>query len=322
MSRRRVVFLVLPGSQLLDLAGPAEVFAAASTLLEQRRGDRSYSVTLVSGEARVETATGVALETKPIAQFRGAIDTLIVPGGIDFAERDFEPDALRWLTRAAPRARRVVSICTGAFVLAKLGLLAGRRATTHWATLEALSRAAPSCRVETDALYVKDGALYTSAGVSAGLDLALALVAEDHDHELARAVARALVMFLHRPGGQSQFSEALRAPSSAHSGIQAAQAEVVAAPEADHCVDTLARRAGMSPRHFVRVFVAQTGESPARYVQRIRLERARQLLEATEESIDRVAEHCGFGTPETMRRTFQRNLGTSPAAYRSRFANA
>lgn len=321
MAHRHVVFLLLPGAQLLDLAGPSDVFAAASdSLARAGDGEAGYRLTFAGPSETVKTATGVTVETTPLPDIRDEIDTLVVPGGIGFAGQTFDPGALRWLAGAAAEARRVTSVCTGALVLATLGLLDGRRATTHWSALETLAELAPHCDVERDALYVKDGPVYTSAGVTAGLDLALALVEEDHHRELALTIARALVMFLHRPGGQSQFSEALRNQAPEHFGIRAAQAEVVEHPQHDHRVSKLARRAGLSERHFVRLFTQQTGESPARYVQRIRLERARQLLEESDNGIDNIAARCGFGTSETMRRTFQRALSVSPAAYRSRFA--
>ncbi len=321
MPDRHVVFVLFPGAQLLDLSGPADVFAAATHILA---GDRprapGYRISVTGPERSTPTATGVTVQTTAFAKVRGPIDTLVVPGGLAFAEQTFDADALAWCERAAARARRVVSICTGAFVLARLGLLDNRRATTHWLAQGALAARAPRCRVEKDALYVKDNDLYTSAGVSAGIDLALALVEEDHDRELSLAVARALVMFLRRPGGQSQFSEALRTAAPQHRGIRAALDALMRRPDLDHRVDAMAHRAGMSPRHFVRVFTDQTGDSPARYVQRIRLERARQLLEESDEGLEGIAAACGFGTAETMRRTFRRDLAVSPAGYRARFS--
>lgn len=316
-----MVFVLLPGAQLLDLAGPADVFAAANDCLDRAGAPQSgYRITIASAKDTVETATGVTVHATRLARVRGVIDTLVIPGGIGFAKQNFEPATLRWIARAVPKARRVASICTGALVLGELGLLDGRRATTHWSAFDALTERAPSCRIERDALYIQDGGIYTSAGVTAGLDLAVALVEEDHDRETALAVARGLVMFLHRPGGQSQFSEALRNQTPEHVGIRAVQAHVIERPEDDHRITELAQRAGLSPRHFVRLFAQQTGEPPARYVQRIRLERARQLLEESEEGLDQIAARCGFGSAETMRRSFQRAMSVSPAAYRARFA--
>ena len=320
MPPRHVVFAVLPGAQLLDLAGPAEVFAAANECARRAGGEAGYRLTFAGLDADVDTATGVQLRLRRLRQVRGSIDTLVVPGGGDFAHSSFDPRAIRWIRKRAERARRVASVCTGAFVLARAGLLGGRRATTHWTALEALREQVPSASVEGDPLYIKDGPIYTSAGISAGIDLGVALVEEDHGHERALEVARALVMFLHRPGGQSQYSVALQVPAASHPGIRSVQAEVVEHPGGDHRVAELAGRAGVSPRHFVRLFTEQTGEAPSRYVQRVRIERARQLLERGAHSVDEVAEACGFGTAETMRRGFQRAVGVSPSEYRARFA--
>lgn len=319
MSQRHVVFVLLPGAQLLDLAGPADVFAAASECLARAGAVGGYRVTVAASTDTVETATGVTVHATRLARVRGAIDTLVIPGGVGFAEQTFDPATLRWLARAVSKTRRVASICTGALVLGEIGQLDGRRATTHWSAFDALAARAPRCHIERDALYVRDGPIYTSAGVTAGLDLAVSLVEEDHDREIALAVARGLVMFLHRPGGQSQFSEALRNQAPEHVGIRVAQAHVTEHPQDDHRIPELARRAGLSPRHFVRLFTQQTGEPPARFVQRIRLERARQLLEKSDDGLDQIATRCGFGSTETMRRVFQRAMSVSPAAYRSRF---
>jgi transcriptional regulator GlxA family with amidase domain len=238
---------------------------------------------------------------------------------MDFGEAQLDPRASAWISRRWQRIRRVVSICSGAFVLADAGVLAGRRVTTHWRELERLGQVVPDATVESDALYVKDGSVYTSAGITAGIDLALALVEEDLGPDLALEVARILVMFLHRPGGQSQFSAALRRPVAEHPGIRDVQTDVTENPGKDHRVPELARRAGMSTRHFVRVFTQETGEPPAHYVQRVRLERARQLLEREGLSVEEVATICGFGSAETMRRRFQHSLGVSPSEYRARF---
>lgn len=316
-----VAFLVLPGVQLLDLAGPADVFVAANEGARAQNAPLPYRVSFIGPTCDAPTATGVGLNLSPLEAARGPIDTLIVPGGIDFAHRDFDARALKWLKRRAPRARRVASICSGAFVLARVGLLNGLRVTTHWRELEALRSQVPDATVEGDALYVQDGRIYTSAGITAGIDLAVALVEEDLGADAALEVARALVMFLPRPGGQSQFSAALRQPTAAHPGIRAVQTDVVENPAHDHRVPELAKRAGMSPRHFVRVFTQETGEPPARYVQRVRIERARHLLEREGLSVQEVAEACGFGSAETLRRRFLGAVGVRPSEYRARFAS-
>ena len=316
---RHVVFLVLPGAQLLDLAGPADVFAAANECRRAAGHPLPYRITFVGPVPEADTATGVGLRVRDLAQARGKIDTLVVPGGIDFARMDVDARTARWLQRRARRVRRVASICTGAFVLARAGILAGRRVTTHWRALAELRALAPDATVEDDPLYIKDGPVYTSAGITAGIDLAVTLVEEDLGAELALDVARTLVMFLHRPGGQSQFSAALRQPTAEHPGIRRVQADVLEHPARDHRVPVLARRAGMSPRHFVRIFTQETGEPPAHYVQRLRVERARQLLEREGLAVEQVADACGFGSAETMRRRFHHAIGVSPSEYRARF---
>lgn len=317
---KQVLFLVLPGAQLLDLAGPADVFVVANQCLRALGQEQAYRLAFAGPVVDPDTTTGVSLRVGRLDEIRGPVDTLIVPGGMDFGDAALDEHATAWIRRRWRRIRRVVSICSGAFVLAEAGVLAGRRVTTHWRELERLSQAVPDAVVERDALYVKDGSVHTSAGITAGIDLALALVEEDLGSDLALEVARTLVMFLHRPGGQSQFSAALRRPAAEHPGIRAVQAEVTENPGRDHRVPELARRAGMSTRHFVRVFARETGEPPAHYVARVRLERARQLLERDGLSVDEVSNACGFGSSETMRRRFQESIGVSPAAYRARFA--
>ncbi len=316
---RHIVFVVLPGTQLLDLAGPADVFTAANECAVRGGAKPAYRVSFVGPDTTPDTASGVGLRLGPLDQIRGAIDTLVVPGGMEFGETELDARATRWVRRRWRRCRRVVSICSGAFVLADAGVLDGRRVTTHWLELERLSQIVPDATVERDALYVKDGPVYSSAGITAGIDLALALVEEDLGTELALEVARILVMFLHRPGGQSQFSAALRQPMAEHPGIRDVQSDVTESPGKDHRVPILAKRAGMSTRHFVRVFTQETGEPPAHYVQRVRVERARQLLEREGLAIEEVAAVCGFGSAETMRRRFQQSLGVSPSEYRARF---
>lgn len=314
-----VLFLVLPGAQLLDLAGPADVFAVANECARALGREPHYRLRYAGPVPEAETATGVGLRLDDLARVRGAVDTLVVPGGMTFGGLAPDARATDWIRRRWRRIGRVVSICSGAFVLADAGVLAGRRVTTHWRELDALAAAVPDAIVERDALYVQDGPIHSSAGITAGIDLALALVEADLGPEVALEAARTLVMFLHRPGGQSQFSAALRRPVAEHPGIRRVQAEVAEHPAQDHRVAALAQRAGMSTRHFVRVFREETGEPPAQYVQRMRVERARQLLEREGLGTEEVAEACGFGSAETMRRGFQRTLGVSPGAYRARF---
>ncbi|MGH9018296.1 MAG: GlxA family transcriptional regulator, partial [Acidimicrobiales bacterium] len=215
--------------------------------------------------------------------------------------------------------RRLATVCTGAFLAAEAGLLDGRRVTTHWAFADQLAADFPSLEVDADPIYIRDGKFWTSAGVTAGIDLALALVQEDLGVEIAQTVARWLVMFLHRPGGQTQFASPVWVPRAERSTVRAVQSLFEAAPGGDHRLPALAAAAAMSVRHFARVFTAEVGETPGRFVERVRLEAARNDLETTDDTLDVVAARCGFGTAETLRRAFQRRLTVSPDAYRRRF---
>jgi transcriptional regulator GlxA family with amidase domain len=246
------------------------------------------------------------------------VDTLIVGGGMHYEEVLRDARIAPCLQRLANGARRTCSVCTGAFLLANAGLLQGRSATTHWAFCDELARRHPDVNVRPDEIFVRDGHITTSAGVTAGLDLALALVEEDFGPEVARTVARWTVMFLQRPGGQSQFSERLALPAGISSPIRAVLDQIVADPAGDHRQPQLAKRASMSERHLRRVFVEQTGTTPARFVERVRVEAARELLEGST-PVSTIASSCGFGSTETMRRAFLRVLGVGPAEYRDRF---
>jgi transcriptional regulator GlxA family with amidase domain len=315
---RKVVLVAFDGMQLLDVVGPGEVLGGATQLLS---GD-GYAVTVatlggapIRGSAGARLAADAALERVRPA----GIDTLVVGGGMNVEEHLRDGRLALAVARAARGARRTCSVCTGAFVLAEAGLLDGRRATTHWAFGAELARRHPAVRVEADRIFVRDGHVTTSAGVTAGMDMALALVEEDHGPHLARTVARWLVMFLQRPGGQSQFSERLALPVPVDPPIRAVLDRIVADPAGDHRLSALARRASLSERHLRRVFAEQTRTTPARFVERVRVEAAREALEATATPIDAVAQRSGFGSPETMRRAFLRVLGVGPAEYRARF---
>jgi transcriptional regulator GlxA family with amidase domain len=319
MPARRIAVLAFPKVQAIDVFGPAEVFSAADRLA----GGGEYAVELLAtGAEPIETSSGIGIvPTRSISATRGLLDTLIVAGG-DGVNAALKDDRLvRWVARVAPRTRRVCSVCTGAFLLAEAGLLDGRRATTHWAACEELARRYPQVRVEPDPIFVRDGAIATSAGVTAGIDLALALVEEDLGSEIAREAARWLVLFLKRPGGQSQFSAPLDRPVPERRELRELQEWMHGHLDEDLSVPVLAERALMSPRNFARVFRAEVGMTPAAYVERLRVERARSLLEAGEEPVESVAEVCGFGTVETLRRAFQRAMGVSPSQYRERFAD-
>ncbi|HEX6457864.1 MAG TPA: GlxA family transcriptional regulator [Thermoleophilaceae bacterium] len=312
---RRVVLVAFDGIQSLDLIGPNEVFSVAARLVPG-----SYSVEIVAPRRSFESWSGVRMEAhQTLAGCRGAMDTLIVAGGEGVREAQEDERLIAWLKRAAQRSRRVASVCSGAFLLARARLLTGHEATTHWSECDALERLYPDVTVRPDPIFVRSDNVYTSAGVTAGIDLALALVEEDLGPKVARDVARWLVLFLRRPGGQSQFSAALAGQRAEREPLRELQAWMVDHLEADLSVPALAERAYMSPRNFARAFKREVGMTPAAYVETLRVERARTLLETAGEGVEQVARRCGFGTVETMRRVFRRRLGVSPGDYRERF---
>ncbi len=307
----RIVIPLFPDVQALDVTGPAEVFSLAT-----RYGAGEYRLEY---SAPGPVATSAGLELKPSSPGRGRVDTLLVPGGIGVDDALAGRSLVHAVARLARGARRVTSVCTGAFVLAEAGLLDGRRATTHWAYCDRLARRYPAITVDPNPIFVRDDHLYTSAGVTAGIDLALALVEEDHGSQLALDIARRLVLFLRRPGGQAQFSGAIAGQAAAREPLRELQDWIPDNLAADLSVPALAERSHMSPRNFARTFAAEVGETPAAYVAKQRLERARVLLETTKTPVEEVARRCGFGTVETMRRAFGRRVGVSPADYRTRF---
>jgi len=317
-----VVLVAFDGVQLLDIVGPADVLDAATRVLA---GAGGYEIAIatpdgqpVHGSAGVRLAADMALGQ---VRLRG-VDTVIVGGGLQIDDALSDPRLAPGLRRIANGARRTCSVCTGAFLLAEAGLLQGKAATTHWAFCERLARRHPRVLVEPDRIFVRDGRIATSAGLTAGMDLALALVEEDHGPALARTVARWTVMFLQRPGGQSQFSERLSVPAGVSSPIRELLDGIVAEPAGDHRLPQLAQRAALSERHLRRLFSEQTGTTPARFIERIRVEAARELLQDSKASVETISTHCGFGSSETMRRAFLRVLGVGPAEYRSRFHSA
>jgi transcriptional regulator GlxA family with amidase domain len=319
---RRVWVLAFPDVQVLDVTGPWEVFALAN-----RMGNPAtprYALSLVAPTTGpIATSGGLSLVPhRSLAQARGAVDTLIVAGGIGTRPRARDPRLVAWVRRTARRARRVASVCSGAFLLAEAGVLDGRRAATHWAVCEALQRRFPAVRVERDPIFVRDGPVYTSAGITAGMDLALQLVEEDLGRALALSVARWLVMFLRRPGGQSQFSVQLSAQLAERDRLRELQGWIAEHPDGACTVDALARRSGMSPRNFARVFRREVGVTPAMYVEAQRVEAARRLLEGTTRGLAEVAARCGFGRVETMHRAFRRVLRVAPGQYRHHFRAA
>jgi transcriptional regulator GlxA family with amidase domain len=324
MPPRRIVMLAFPDAQILDVTGPLEVFAIAARLLVHRTSrDPGYSVELVAPSAGpVRMSNGLELVARrAMRDVRGPVDTLFVAGGEGVRRAVEDAATIEWILRMDARARRMASVCSGAFLLARAGLLDGRRATTHWGSCAALARLFPRVHVDPDRIYVRDGRIATSAGITAGMDLALALVEEDLGGELARDVARQLVLFLRRPGGQSQFSVQLAGPVATRLSLRELQSWIHEHPDADLGVGALARRMGMSPRNFARVFTRELAVTPARYIERARVEAARQWLEDSRASLDEVAAACGFGSAETLRRTFQRVLRVSPSAYRDAFAH-
>ncbi len=319
---RQVAILAFPGVQSLDLTGPLEVFAAANSLIEAHgRPERHYDLRIVSRDgAQLSSSSGMIIQPHcSIAEVPKPLDTLLVPGGRGQEQAGCDPALLEWIISSAARARRTASVCTGAFLLARAGLLDGRRATTHWAHAEKLQVGYPKVDVDPDPIFVRHGPIWTSAGVTAGMDLALALVEQDMDRDAALTIARHLVMFLRRPGNQSQFSATLVSQEPAREPLRDTQQAVLEDMAGVHTVEAMAERANMSPRHFARAFRTETGVTPARYVERVRLEAARRRLEEGAEPISAVAAACGFGTPETMRRVFLRALQVGPAEYRRRF---
>lgn len=325
MSPRRVLILAFPGVQPLDVVGPAEVFSGASDAatrwVDGEPGPPAYEVQVVARTTEPIPVRSGALSLLPVStteEVDGPIDTLIVAGGTGVFDAEHDEELVEWIRGAARRSRRVASVCSGALLLARAGLLTGRRATSHWATCSELARRYPEIEVDPDPIFVEDGKVWTSAGVTAGMDLSLALVAADLGEKVALEVARWLVLFLRRPGGQAQFSSHISAPAASE-GLREVQLWMADNLDADLRVEVLAERAAMSPRNFARAFRKEAGTTPAAYVETLRIERARQYLEGPREPIDTIAVRCGFGTPETMRRSFARRLGVSPAEYRERF---
>jgi transcriptional regulator GlxA family with amidase domain len=357
MTAREVLILLFDGVQSLDVTGPLEVFTGASRYQQERGRGPAYRVRTASlTGAAVTTSSGLTLVPggsladlpaaddagSPAADDAGspadaspgapaaddgngpagsmagapALDTLVVPGG---DAGDARAELAAWLRASTGRTRRVTSVCTGAFLLAEAGLLAGRRATTHWAYSDELARRFPDVCVDAEPIYIRDGNVTTSAGVTAGIDLALALVEEDIGRAAALTVARHLVVFLRRPGGQAQFSAQLRAQAARRVPLREVQQWITEHPGADLSVETLAARAGLSPRQFARAFAAETGVPPGQHVAATRLEAARRMLEDGAPGIEQVARACGYGHGETMRRAFVRALGVPPASYRHRF---
>jgi transcriptional regulator GlxA family with amidase domain len=321
--KRSVVLLGFPRIQALDLVGPFEVFAAANLKLgADGPTDIGYDVTVASaGGEQFATGTGLSFGAAALPDPAEPIDTLVLPGGRGVDAVRADADLMGWIRAMSANSRRVVSVCTGAFLAAEAGLLDGCTATTHWAYADRLAAEFPAVTVDPDPIFLHSSdTVWTAAGVTSGIDVALALVEEDYGHDLAQSVARWLVLYLRRPGGQTQFAAPVWMPRAKRAPIRAVQEAIEAEPGAAHGISDLASRAAMSPRHFTRVFTDEVGEAPGAYVERIRTEAARRQLEETDDTVAVIASRCGFGTAETMRRNFIRRVGVSPDRYRTAFA--
>lgn len=321
---RTVVVVGYDGVQGIDLVGPFDVFTGATTYLASTGLDTGYDVSVVSvGGQPVTTGPGTGLQivAQPLPAADALIDTVVLPGGFGVDGARADAALIDWIRGVSLRARRVVTVCSGAFLAAEAGLLDGCRATTHWSEAARLAADYPAVTVDPDPIFVRSSdRVWTAAGVSAGIDLALALVEDDHGHEVAQTVARWMVLHLRRPGGQTQFAAPVWMPRARRDPVRDVQEHIEADPAGSHSVTELARRAAMSPRHFTRVFTEEIGEAPGAYVDRIRTEAARRLLEQTDDPVTVVATRCGYGSAESLRRNFGRRLGISPDQYRKTFA--
>ena len=319
---RRISLLVSPRVHLMNLAGPLDVFMRASQALTRagKRHSRAYEIELLTmDELPLATASGFSLVGgRPWTQALMPIDTLLLVASASELDSPIAPELLAWLRASAVRVRRIGSVCSGAFALAAAGILDGRRATTHWKLADKLAQRYPQVSVDADKIFIQDGNVWTSAGVSTGADLALAMVEEDHGHALALEVARHMVLFLRRPGGQSQFSSQLAAQAADLQPIRELVAWISEHLDADLSVPVLAKRAGMSDRNFSRVFSRQVGATPARFVARLRLQAAKARLEATIDNVETIASRAGFGDGEALRRHLRSEIGATPRLYRAR----
>ncbi len=315
---RSVAILALPGVQLLDVSGPMDVFAEAN-VQAGRDAYRPFLVATRPGEIRSSSGTRLVPDQTIATPLRHSIDTLLVAGCPNAADMSPSATILNWLREVAAGSRRYGSVCSGALFLAAAGLLDGKRVTTHWAVANELAQAYPSVSVDPDAIHVRDGRVRTSAGVTAGLDLALALVEEDLGRDIAMKVAGQLVMFFKRPGGQLQFSRRGTALVAGRSALQEVQRFVAANPSSDHSVTRLAARSGLSSRHFARLFRSEMGVTPAAWVEAARVAAARRMLESGRDAPKQVAVRCGFANADTLRRAFVRHVGVTPAEYRKSY---
>lgn len=320
MIQRRIAFVLYDDVKLLDVTGPLQAFSDANQVL----GDTAYTTTLASlYGGPVNTDTGVALNTRRLAGVGlDETDTLILAGGDGVYHASRDNRLIAAVQRASAQCGRVGSTCTGAFLMGAAGLLDGRRAVTHWQSCAALAEACPETEVDADPIFIQDGRIWTSAGVTAGIDLALGMVEADHGRDVALDLARNMLMYAKRPGGQSQFSAALKEQIRSSTGrFDALHFWMKDHLTADLRVDALAKRCGMSPRNFARIYAEETGDTPARAVEKIRVDAARAMLEDASVSVKAISNACGFGNDERLRRSFVRQVGITPQAYRERFAN-
>jgi transcriptional regulator GlxA family with amidase domain len=309
---RKVVIIGPPPVQILDVTGPLEVFSNAP----------GYEIQLANPglERTLQTNRGVVLaDATPIADVQGPIDTLVIAGGPGAESGSYDPNFIAWIAKAGSQARRVASICTGAFLVAEAGLLNGKQAVTHWTFCDRLAREYPKVAVRPEPIFLRDGSIYTSAGITAGIDLSLTLVEEDHGHETALRIARFLVMFLVRPGGQAQYSHMLSHQAITSQPLRELQVWMLQHLREHLTVESLAERVGMSARHFTRVCLRETGMNPGQFVDRMRVEAAQQMIDSSSRGLKEIADSCGFQSADAMRRTFLRVLGVTAAEYASRF---
>jgi transcriptional regulator GlxA family with amidase domain len=322
---RRIAIVVYPGVSLLDLGGPLEAFRVAAEFAGTRGRRLNYRCSVVSSRGgQVPTADGVPLIAESIRSLdRIEIDTLIVPGAFLVEDVTRDAELIKWVAKRTPKCRRVCSVCVGSFMLAAAGLLNGRRAATHWMHTQLLARQYPDVKVEPDAIFVRDGRVWSSAGVTTGIDLALALIEEDCGRETAIGVARVLVVYLKRAGGQSQYSALLAAQAESESNNFAdLERWITENLRADLSIESLADRAHMSPRNFARMYAKKRGRTPAKAVEAIRIDAARRRLEETDARIETIADECGYSGEEQMRSAFVRMLKIPPREYRKRFATS
>jgi transcriptional regulator GlxA family with amidase domain len=309
---RKVVIVGPPPVQILDVAGPLEVFSNAP----------GYEIQLANPglDRTLQTNRGVVLaDATPIAEVQGPIDTLVIAGGPGAENGTYDPAFIAWIAKAGSHARRVASICTGAFLLAEAGLLNGKQAVTHWTFCDRLARQYPRVAVRPEPIFLRDGSIYTSAGITAGIDLSLTLVEEDLGHETALRIARFLVMFLVRPGGQAQYSHMLSHQAVIFQPLRELQVWMLQHLREPLTVESLADRIGMSARHFTRVCLRETGMNPGQFVDRMRVEAAQQIIDSSSRGLKEIAGSCGFRSADAMRRTFLRVPGVTAAEYASRF---